>query len=575
MNIQEINNKRLGGTLPETSNKKQKTGNQNYLHISSLISPHEDSNMVIDPSRVNLGTNDPIAEHISNQYDLMVEYMFPGLSRNEILSLRSTWTHWKSFVETLLTERINNKEISLSSFGFQGVDEVAAFFDKNCSKMQVLDLTGFKDVISADIEDILDFFPNVEELVLSEALINVSFFVFISRMPNLKKLELKNCGWGCNEKFPKSVGQIPTCDQDSICLEDLESCSSGLGPLGCFPNLQELVILSSETHSDLFSLISEMKNLKKLDFQLLDDLDSLYIDSKSLEQIKIHENNDIHSFVKIGKITIDCFSLQKLSFEDTMLETDTINLNCPALKELKFGDYDNHNTIENFTLNCHYLEDLSDFIHCDIKNLNLNCPAAKALHIIARWNNDEVNYNCPWVEDLNMKYSSCKNINLFCPSLKKFNIRTEDTDCLESLNFFSSIDLLENFSFAYAPKISLQGDLPSLSTLVISDPSDFSLIEKCPQLIELDLSEDPYSKHISSISFLRDIPKLETFKLGSCFGIQDISILSEISTLKYLEIPALDTMDKIAITPNTNFESIFNRYAEVQRRKGSVPNLEF
>ncbi|MBC2328542.1 LapB repeat-containing protein [Listeria swaminathanii] len=381
-----------------------------------------------------------------------------------------------------------------------------------CSKLK--EITSLKDLpnlvnITADgcaIEDLgtLDHLPKLQTLVLSDNK-NLTNINAVTDLPQLKTVALDGCGI-------TSIGTLDNLPK----LEKLDLKENQLTSISEITDLPRLSYLDVSINN--LTTIGELKKLPLLEW--------LNVSSNRLSDVSALTNFP---------------SLNYINVSNNVITTIGKMTELPSLKEF----YAQNNNISDLSM-----------IH-DMANLRKVDASSNLITNLGTFD------NLPKLQSLDVHSNRITTTAVIhdLPSLETFNAKTNlitNIGTMDNLPELTYVDL----SFNRIPSLAPIGDLPELQTLNVSDNNSYlrsmGTLDGLPKLRVLDLHNNylNYTGTEGNLSALSDLTNLTELNLRNNVYIDDISGLSTLSKLFYLNLDSNKIEDISALTNLTNLQEL-------------------
>ncbi|EJG4230922.1 LapB repeat-containing protein [Listeria monocytogenes] len=381
-----------------------------------------------------------------------------------------------------------------------------------CSKLK--EITSLKNLpnlvnITADscaIEDLgtLNNLPKLQTLVLSDNE-NLTNITAITDLPQLKTLTLDGCG------------------------------ITSIGTLDNLPKLEKLDLKENQITS--ISEITDLPRLSYLDVSVnnlttIGDLKKLPL----LEWLNVSSNrlSDVSTLTNFP-------SLNYINISNNVIRTVGKMTELPSLKEF----YAQNNSISDISM-----------IH-DMPNLRKVDASNNLITNIGTFD------NLPKLQSLDVHSNRITSTSVIhdLPSLETFNAQTNLIANIGTMDNLPDLTYV-NLSFNRIPSLAPIGDLPNLETLIVSDNNSYlrslGTMDGVPKLRILDLQNNylNYTGTEGNLSSLSDLTNLTELNLRNNVYIDDISGLSTLSRLIYLNLDSNKIEDISALSNLTNLQEL-------------------
>ncbi|MDT0015668.1 LapB repeat-containing protein [Listeria swaminathanii] len=381
-----------------------------------------------------------------------------------------------------------------------------------CSKLK--EITSLKDLpnlvnVTADgcaIEDLgtLDHLPKLQTLVLSDNK-NLTNINAVTDLPQLKTVALDGCGI-------TSIGTLDNLPK----LEKLDLKENQLTSISEITDLPRLSYLDVSINN--LTTIGELKKLPLLEW--------LNVSSNRLSNVSALTNFP---------------SLNYINVSNNVITTIGKMTELPSLKEF----YAQNNNISDLSM-----------IH-DMANLRKVDASSNLIANLGTFD------NLPKLQSLDVHSNRITTTAVIhdLPSLETFNAKTNlitNIGTMDNLPELTYVDL----SFNRIPSLAPIGDLPELQTLNVSDNNSYlrsmGTLDGLPKLRVLDLHNNylNYTGTEGNLSALSDLTNLTELNLRNNVYIDDISGLSTLSKLFYLNLDSNKIEDISALTNLTNLQEL-------------------
>ncbi|HAA7156344.1 TPA_asm: class 1 internalin InlI [Listeria monocytogenes] len=393
-----------------------------------------------------------------------------------------------------------------------GLSELEMIQLSGCSKLK--EITSLKNLpnlvnITADscaIEDLgtLNNLPKLQTLVLSDNE-NLTNITAITDLPQLKTLTLDGCG------------------------------ITSIGTLDNLPKLEKLDLKENQITS--ISEITDLPRLSYLDVSVnnlttIGDLKKLPL----LEWLNVSSNrlSDVSTLTNFP-------SLNYINISNNVIRTVGKMTELPSLKEF----YAQNNSISDISM-----------IH-DMPNLRKVDASNNLITNIGTFD------NLPKLQSLDVHSNRITSTSVIhdLPSLETFNAQTNLITNIGTMDNLPDLTYV-NLSFNRIPSLAPIGDLPNLETLIVSDNNSYlrslGTMDGVPKLRILDLQNNylNYTGTEGNLSSLSDLTNLTELNLRNNVYIDDISGLSTLSRLIYLNLDSNKIEDISALSNLTNLQEL-------------------
>jgi hypothetical protein len=485
------------------------------------------------------------------------ELFIPFLAKLKFLSLNTSSKCWlnnddlvkyPNLLELQLTHNNPFEQIAnfsnLTTLMLNKLDVESNFPFYQLPKLKILKIENYDNVSHRTIDNC----PNLEEVSLLD--IGIVTGPEFTGCPSLRRLFFFGCAKMVSFNCPASVQELIILRSFNFAtltggegLTKLEVDKTILPNLSAIKTkqLQELDIDSDNfdatsllNHRTLTSLKLESLNTESLDLTFLTALKRLVIFTKNM--VKLPSQLDTLSVINCNRK--DTFDLQQINTNLTSLsifEVKIVNevqlLDCTKLKKLNIGHGDK---CLPYLRNCTDLEDLKLTFSMESSLDSIErCYNLKKINLKhGNFTNLDGLYNLIWVTRIDLS---------FCLIL-------EDIEPLVSLPYLKEIILINCSSLLSVSSLSRCPKLKSLTLDACGKVTDISEL-KCPFLIEFSAD----ACFIPNLDFVQFSPYLQTLDVYNATGLEDISPVSCLRYLSYLDISSTTVKD---ISPLFNCSSL-------------------